>query len=152
MKKTLMAIITISGLIAVSFSTFALSRMQAAESVKIQNEKDATDISAQSADSGDPQILRSDVQQASTSDVMENSGEVDDSCPTQDEQMSNKNDFALWTTETDQNQISELPIPLPDGRVFLQASAGSEDPIPYIPTESPKTSSGTPIVPPELEI
>jgi len=139
MKKTTVSIITIACLMVMSLSTFALSRMQVAELVRIQNEKDAADTHAQSPAS------------VSTSDVMENSDEVGDSCKIQDEQTLNSNDFTVRITETDQNQISELPVPLPDGRIFLRANASAEDPIPYIPTENPKTPSGIPIVPPELE-
>jgi len=139
MKKTLKVVIAVACLMVVSLSIFTLPRMQIAESVKIQNEKNGADTHAQSSDS------------VSMSDVRGSSDEVDYSCKMQDEQMLNSNDFTVRITETDQNQISELPVPLPDGRIFLRANASAEDPIPYIPTENPKTPSGIPIVPPELE-
>lgn len=152
MKKAIMAMIAIECLIVVSLSTFALSCMQVAESVRIKNEKKAVNTNTQSADSANLQTFNSDIQQASKSDVTRNTDKVDDSCKIQDKQTLSKHEFIVWPTETDQSPISALPLPLPDGRIFLRLCAGAEDPIPYIPTESPKTASRTPIVPPELDI
>lgn len=69
----------------------------------------------------------------------------EDSARAQDDQALNKNESVGRPTETNRGQISELPVPFPDGRIFL----GAEDPIPYIPTESPKIISRIPILPAE---
>ncbi len=148
MKKTIVAMIAIGCLVVISLSTFALSHIQAPESMKAWNEKNATDTTNWSAAE---QITGFSNQQASKSYVTENGDSVDGSCRTQGEQTLNKNESTIWPAETNQSPVSDLPVPLPDGRLFLHASAGTEDPIPYIPTQNPKVISGTPIVPPELD-
>ena len=147
MKKRVIAIIAIACLMIISLSTFTLSRVQVAESAKIQNAKNAAETITQSADSANQQAFNSNNQQASRSDAIENNGNVDSSCRIQDEQTPSKNEFATSPTETNQGHISELPLPLPDGRIFL----GAEDPIPYIPTENPKAGIRIPILPSELD-
>ena len=151
MKKTIMAIIAIACLFVISSSTFALSYMQATESMRIKNEKNVVDTDSQHSDSTDPQTFNPDIQQTSRPDVTRNADEVGDSCKIQDEQTLSKHGFVVWPTETSYSQISDLPAPFPDGRIFLRLSAGTEDPIPYIPTENPKITSRTPIVPLELD-
>lgn len=148
MKKKVMAMIVFLCLMAVPFSTFALLRLQVDGSVKIRNEKNVVNTKTKSADSTNLQTFNSDIQQASRSNATENSSKVDDSRKTQDDETLNKNESTARPdpTETNQGQISKLPVPLPDGRIFL----GAEDPIPYIPTENPKTASRIPIAPSEL--
>jgi len=152
MKKTIMAVITIACLMVISLFPLALSYMQSAKSERIKNEKNAVDTNTQSADSADPQTLNSDIQQASESDVTQNTDKSDDSCKIQNEQTLSTHGFIALPTETNPSPISALPLPLPDGRIFLRSSPGTEDPIPYIPTENPKMPSRTPIVPLEQDI
>lgn len=126
MKKTIMMMITIACLMVISLSTFALSYMRAAESVRIKDEKNAADTNAQSADSTNPQTFNSDIQQASKSDVTGNTDKVDDSCKIQDEQTLSKHEFIACPTETNKNQISDPPAPLPDGESFCARAPGQK--------------------------
>lgn len=151
MKKDKMAIAAIACLMVISLSTFALLRVQFAESVKIQCEKNDTDVNRVANDPANQQTLNSTTKQTSSSDVVKNIHQVDDQCRIQDEQTLNQNEPTKRPTEANQNQVSQSPVPFPDGRIFLRASTGTEDAIPYIPTEYPKTSITAPLVPLELD-
>jgi hypothetical protein len=142
-----MAITAIACFVIISLSTLTLSCVQVAKSTNVQNTKNAAGTITQSDDSANQQAFNSNNQQASRSETIKNSGNVDNSCKIQDEQTPNKNESATSSTETNQGRISELPLPIPDGRIFL----GAEDPIPYIPTENPKACTRIPILPPELD-
>lgn len=147
MEKKVTALASFLCLLAVTALTFASLHMQVVIPVKIQNEKSAVDTNTQLADSVYLQTFNSYIYQAHKSNATQNSSRIDDSRKIQDDQTLNKNDSSVWPSpgETNQGQISELPIPLPDGRIFL----GAEDPIPYIPTENPKIASRIPILPAE---
>lgn len=140
MRKKIVAAMVIACLIVVSLSTFAWSRMQALESKGILIQGTIKEKDASGTDTGI----------ASGSNVPENGNRADGSSTTQSEQTLNKNENTLCTDDVNQNQASNLPTPLPDGRIFLQPGAGTEDPIAYIPTQNPKTGSTIPIEPPEL--
>lgn len=135
MEKKIMVMIAVACLAVVSISTFALPRMQTIASENL-NEKDA---------------LSTDTDQASISALTENNDKVDVSSKTQSEQTLDKDESTVGLSETSQNQVTNLPVPLPDGRIFLQTGSGTEDPIAYLPTQNPKTGSTTPIEPPELD-
>jgi hypothetical protein len=152
MKKILMVMIAIACSMVIPFSTLALSYMQATESVRIKNGKNPVDANAQPADSASLETFNSDILQASKSDVTRNTDKVDDFCKVEDGQMLSERESTMWSTEANQSQIFGSFAPLPDGRIFLRSSAGTEDQIPYIPTENPKMTSRTPIVPLELDI
>ncbi len=150
MKKKIIAIVTIVCLMVISLSIFAVPRVQIVESAKIQNEKATKDVNMQSAGSTGSQTFNSDNLQSSHSDAIKGSDKVDDSYGIQNEQTHDENGSTVFPTETNQGQSPELPLPLPDGRIFL-GSPWTEDAIPYIPTENPKTGTRTPILPPEMD-
>ena len=150
MKRKTIAIMTIVCLMVVSLSAFAVSSVQIVEPAKIQNEKTTKDANIQSTGSAGSQTFNSDNLQSSRSDAIKDSDKVDDSYGIQNEQTHDKNASIVFHTETNQSQSPELPMPLPDGRIFL-GSPWTEDAIPYIPTENPKTGTRTPILPPEMD-
>lgn len=136
MKKIIVTI-AVACLLAVSVSAFAMPKIQTDASKKILDEKNASGT---------------DTKHVFNSDVTENNDKVDDSSQIQSGQSVDKNEPTVGLGETSQNQVSNLPLPLPDGRIFLQTGAGAEDPIAYIPTQNPKTGNAIPITPPELDV
>jgi hypothetical protein len=74
---------------------------------------------------------------------------IDDAPATNNLQGETSNELAEDSVETsnDENFQQELPLPLPDGRIFLN----SGPPYAYTPTCTPKEPPITPILPPELE-
>ena len=148
MKKKIILIVTIVCLMVISLSTIAVSRVQIMESAKMQTEKTTKDANKQSASLTGSQTFDSDNLQSSRSDAIKDSDKAGDSYGIQNEQIHDENESTVFPTETNQSQSPELPLPLPDGRIFL-GSPWTEDAIPYIPTENPKTGTRTPILPPE---
>jgi hypothetical protein len=149
MKKKIVAVIVFGCLVVISLTSLALSHMQVAKSMKIQNEKNAdlntqlpdSQVATQDAhtfESASPQTFKSDNQQASNPEAAENSGKVDGSC--KDEPTLNKNESA-GNSVTDQSQDDGTSTPSPDGRIFLDG----EPPYPYIPTYTPKGLRTPPI-------
>lgn len=68
----------------------------------------------------------------------------------QNEQMLNQ-DQSTVTIQTVPNQTAQPSVPFPDGRIFLRATNGADDAIPYIPTQYAKTIT-PPIIPSESDI
>lgn len=75
--------------------------------------------------------------------VQQTSAHAEESCNKTNDSCKTENDQTL--TEDDVTHPLELPVPYPDGRIFLGAGS-SEDPIPYIPTENPKAEGRVPII------
>jgi len=151
MKKDKALIATIACLMVIFLSTFALLHMQVAESIKIQKEKKDIDASGVTNDAANQQTFDSNIKQTPSFDVTKNNHEFNDQCRQQDEQTPSQNESAMKPTQANQDRVSQPPVPFPDGRIFSHAIGGTEDAIPYIPTEYPKTAITTPLVPLELD-
>lgn len=142
MKKAVTVIICI-GVV----SLFALTFLQAqSRSLNTQPKEDSSGVSEQIAkavgQSPDPNI-----EQTSQPGVTGDKSTVDNSCKNQAQQTLNANEFNELTNDTNSNQTAGLAAPFPDGRIFLTPQAEPGDAIPYIPTQSPKTTSRMPITP-----
>lgn len=144
MKRGIIAAIVIAFLIATSTYLLTSLLMPKARSVETRSgtnpvNMDVTPSSA--ADAVDPQI------HAPQSTVR--SSEAGIPGMEQREQMLTQ-DQSNIAIQADPNQTIQPPAPFPDGRIFLSATSGADDAIPYIPTQYTKPTT-PPIVPSESD-
>ena len=141
MKKVIIAVMVIACLIITSTFLITSPLMLDDRSVKTRNGKnsESTDVAPSNAvDSQTSKPQSKSQNEVGTLDVK------------QKEQTLNQ-DQSLVAIQTVPNQTAQPSVPFPDGRIFLRATNGADDAIPYIPTQCAKTTT-PPIIPSESDI
>ena len=141
MKKVIIAVMVIACLIITSTFLITSPLMLDDRSVKTRNGKnsESTDVTSSNAvDSQTSKPQSKSQNEVGTLDVKQN------------EQKLNQ-DQSMVAIQTVPNQTVQPSVPFPDGRIFLRATNGADDAIPYIPTQYAKTTT-PPIIPSESDI
>jgi hypothetical protein len=142
MKRGIIAAIVIAFLIVTS--TFLLTSPLMPKARSVENRSGTTPVSTDVTPSNavDPQIY------ASQSTVQSSEASVPGM--EQNEQALTQ-DQSTIVTQAEPNQTTQPPVPFPDGRIFLRATSGADDAIPYIPTQYTKPTT-PPIIPSESDM